>query len=131
MSRSVGSIARGLLAAATVLVTMPLAAAGEDLPFVDGAHWRGSAAPVKRAYLIGVGNLLNAEYAYQQEKGPPPDGETTIQRFYEGIDDITLDAVVERIDRWYKEHPDQQETTVLEVIWLDMVEPNLPADRRE
>jgi hypothetical protein len=56
--------------------------------------------------------------------------QTSIQRLYEEIDEVTLDEAIDRIDKWYKDHPDQLDATVIEVIWLDMVRPNLPASRR-
>ena len=73
---------------------------------------------------------MSAEYTVEQEFGPPPDEQTAMQRLYEEIDDVTLDGAIERIDRLYAAHPDQQDMTVLEVIWLEMVRPNLPASRR-
>ena len=131
MSKRVSFSVRAGLAVACAALLVPLAAgAAEDLPFVDGPMWKTSAGPVKRAYLIGIANYMNVEYAYQTKFGPPKDDETTVQRFYEGVDDITLDEVVERIDRWYQTHPTQRDMTVLEVIWLDMVEPNLPESRQ-
>lgn len=119
----------GALLAAACLAWSATAAA-EDVPFVDGKSWKKSAPILKRAYLVGVSNLMSAEYAYQQTFGPPPDRQTTVQRLYEEIDEVTLDGAIERIDKWYENHPDQLDTTVLEVIWLDMVRPNLPASRR-
>ena len=41
-----------------------------------------------------------------------------------------LDQVSERIDHWYEANPSKLDTAVLEVIWIDMVEPNLPAERQ-
>jgi hypothetical protein len=106
------------------------AASAQEVPFIDGQLWKDSAPVLKRAYLIGISNLLNAEYAYQKEFGPPPDKQTSIQRLYEAIDEVTLDGAAGRIDAWYKANPDKMETTVLEVIWLDMVRPNRPDSRR-
>ncbi len=106
------------------------AAADETVPFVDGAMWKETPNVLKRAYLVGVSNLLAAEYLYQKAFGPPPDRQTSIQRLYEGVDESTLDGAIGRIDAWYEANPDQLDTTVIEVIWVDMVEPNLPASRR-
>jgi hypothetical protein len=117
-----------LLASALLVWSVP--AAAEDVPFVDGTSWKKSAPVLKRAYLIGLSNLMSAEYAYQKEFGPPPDMQTSIQRLYEEIDEVTLDGAIDRIDQWYESHPDQLDMTVIEVIWLDMVRPNLPASRR-
>jgi len=97
---------------------------------VAGEMWGQTAPVVKRAYLVGVSNLMVAEYLYQKEFGPPDDRQTVIQRLYEGVDDVTLDQVIERIDAWYQKNPDKLDTTVLEVVWLDLVRPNLPAARR-
>jgi hypothetical protein len=115
---------------AGVFLVWSVPAGAEDVPFVDGKSWKKSAPVLKRSYLIGFSNLMNAEYAYQKEFGPPPDMQTAIQRLYEEIDEVTLDEAIGRIDKWYKDHPDQLDTTVIEVIWLDMVRPNLPASRR-
>jgi len=115
---------------ASVFLVWSVPAGAEDVPFIDGKSWKKSAPILKRSYLIGVSNLMSAEYAYQQEFGPPPDMQTTIQRLFEEIDEVTLDEAIDRIDKWYEAHPDQLDTTVLEVIWLDMVRPNLPASRR-
>ncbi len=68
---------------------------------------------------------MSAEYAFQKESGFPDDSKSSIRRVYEGTDEATLDEAVKRIDDWYKNNPDKIDETVLEVIWLDMVEPNL------
>jgi len=103
--------------------------AAEELPFVDGVSWGASSINEKKAYVMGLGNLLNVEYAYQERSGKPPtDEQTIVQRMYKHIDLITLNQVVRRIDKWYEAHPDQKKKVVLDVIWVDMVEPNLPKD---
>lgn len=125
-------ITRFWLVATLVAATLALAspAAAEDVPFVDGTMWEKSAPILKRTYLVGFSNLLSAEYLYQQEFGPPPDRQTAIQRLYEEIDDVTLDGAIGKIDAWYEANPKQMDTTVVEVIWLQLVRPNLPESRR-
>ena len=123
-------IAATLAAVASLGLCATAFAEDHEVPFVDGTDWKKSAPILKRAYLIGVSNLMSAEYAFQQTFGPPPDLQTTIQRLYEEIDDVTLDGAIARIDKWYAENPDQLDMTVLEVIWIDMVRPNLPESRR-
>lgn len=116
------------LAAALCLAYSAVASA-ENVPLVDGVIWGKSAPILKRSFLIGVSNLMTVEYLYQQKFGPAPDYQTTVRRLYEGVDDVTLDETIRRIDAWYKEHPEEMSTTVLEVIWVDMVRPNLPEER--
>lgn len=117
-------IARGLLVAALAIFAAGPATASEDVPFVDGEMWNETAKPLKLAYLVGIANFLSAEYAFQKENGFPPDSKSSIRAAYEGIDEVTLDESISRIDSWYRNNPNKKKTTVLEVIWLDMVEPN-------
>jgi hypothetical protein len=124
MTESRRWLARASLLVALVAFCAPSAGA-QDVPFVDGPMWKDTAAPLKRAYLVGVANTLSAEYAFQKKQGFPSDDKSSIRLVYEGIDDVTLDQCIERIDRWYKQNPDKPTTPVLEVIWLEMVEPNV------
>ena len=128
MNRNIG---RGALIAvfALGLIAPSGVAAEEYVPLVDGATWKKSAPILKRAYLIGVSNLMTAEYLYQKELGPPPDNQTTIQRLYEEIEASSLNEAIDRIDQWYEKNPDQLKEPVLVAIWLDMVEPNLKEGR--
>ena len=47
----------------------------EEVPIVDGALWSQSSKVEKKAYLIGVSNLLSVEYAFQNRNGNPPSDE--------------------------------------------------------
>jgi hypothetical protein len=117
------SVCMLLVAGIALTATWP-AAAADEVPLVDGKVWGKSAPVLKRSYLIGVANILSAEYAFQKQNGFPDEGKSSIRDAYENIDDITLDQSVARIDAWYAKNPDKLETTVLDVIWIDMVEPN-------
>lgn len=119
-----------LCAIAALAFAVGAPASAEDVPMVDGKLWKDTAPLLKRTYLVGFANLMTAEYLVQQEFGPPPDRQTAIQRLYEEIDEVTLDEAVDRIDAWYEGNPGKLDTTVVEVIWLDMVRPNLPPSRR-
>jgi hypothetical protein len=118
-------IAHSLVVTVIVILGAGPTAASEEVPLVDGEMWQATATPLKRAYLIGIANFLTTEYVFQKKNGFPPDSQSSTRVVYEGIDDVTLDQSIERIDGWYQKNPDKNDTTVLEVIWLDMVEPNL------
>ena len=118
-------IARTLVVTAIVMLGAGPATASEEVPLVDGKMWLATATPLKRAYLIGIANFLSAEYVFQKKNGFPPDTQSSIRTVYESIDDVTLDQSIARIDGWYEKNPEKNDTVVLEVIWLDMVEPNL------
>ena len=63
------------------------------------------------------------------ERSDPP------EHLLEEVEALTVERdvarlAIERIDAWYRANPDQMDTKVVEVIWLDMVRPNLPDSRR-
>jgi len=112
------------------IVTMVLsisfmpASLAEEIPLVDGNLWLKSSTDDKHSYLIGVSNFLSVEYAYQKAANEPvADEQSTVRRFFDDIDDMSLDEVTGRIDGWYRNHPDRLDSAVLNVIWVDMVEP--------
>jgi len=109
----------------TAVLSTALAATSlaEDIPLVDGELWSKSSTDEKHSYLIGISNFLAIEYAYQQEsKQPVTDDQSIIRRFFEDIDDISLDQITARIDAWYKKNPNRLDSAVINVIWVDMVE---------
>jgi hypothetical protein len=109
---------------AAFLVSLPATGlASEDVPLADGELWSKSSRPEKKAYIVGISNMMVVEYLYQEgAKQKPSDDQTIIQRLYDAADGITLDGMIERIDQWYKTHPDQMKEPVLVVIWNELVE---------
>ena len=106
------------------MVSFPKAGlASEDVPLADGGLWTKSSRAEKVAYIVGAGNLMVVEYLYQEAaKQTPSDDQTIIQRLYKASDGITLDGMIDRIDRWYKMNPDKMKEPVLVVIWRELVE---------
>ena len=115
-----------IFAVMLVAMTVPMAAVGnEDVQLVDGALWIKSSHSEKISYLVGAGNLMVVEYLFQtSSKKVPSDDQTIIQRLYKATDGQTLDGLIDRIDTWYKNHPDKTDQPVLVVIWKDIVEPD-------
>jgi hypothetical protein len=112
------------------LFSTPFAALAQDdvdpVPFVDGEMWAASSDEEKLSYVVGLSNLLDAEYAFQQKSGnPPTDQQSFIAKLWENIDDLTLDQFIDRVDNWYANNPDNLDTVIIDVVWVDMVEPNL------
>ena len=89
-------------------------AIAEDVPLVDGKLWTESTQAEKKAFLVGISNLLNVEYAYQVRGINPPSNEQSIvPRLYEKIDDVTLDQAIRRVDQWYAKNPDKMNKPTL------------------
>lgn len=101
----------------------------EQLGFVTGKSWGSSSRGERTAYLIGIGNLLSVENAFQQLSGNrPTDQQTLIRATWDAVGPKTTNQVYRIVDDWYAANPDQQHKPVLDVIWDQIVEPMLRSE---
>jgi hypothetical protein len=112
------------LAACLNLLLLAGPASADEVPMVTGEHWVKSSDELKKAYLIGVANVLQVEHAYEATN-QPTDAQSLVPRMAKGLKGQTLDSVRERVNRWYAAHPDQIKRPVLETIWFEIVVPGL------
>jgi hypothetical protein len=113
-----------MVAACAVLVMACGAARADEVPLVTGEHWVKSTEQVKKAYLVGIANVLQVEIAYEGAN-PPSDAQSVVPRFVKGLKGHTLDTVRDGLDKWYAAHPDRVQRPVIETIWFEMVVPGL------
>ncbi len=99
-------------------------ARADEIPLVTGKHWTESSEQAKKAYLVGIANIVQVETAYQAGNAPP-DAQSIFPRLVKGLKGQTLDTVREQLDRWYASHPEQLQRPVIETIWFEMVVPGL------
>ena len=120
LSRAATIVAAALLALAWA------SARADEVPIVTGEHWTKSSEQMKKAYLVGVANVLQIETAYEGSN-PPTDAQSMVPRFVKGLrgGGHTLDSVREGIDKWYAANPDKMQRPVIEIIWFEMVVPGL------
>ena len=128
IERGLGRIGRATSSVAMVLAMTSGIAVAADIPLVDGTHWVKSAVEVKKAYLVGVSNVIQLEVAYQADN-PLPEGRSLAPRAARGMTGQTLSGALEALDRWYGAHPDQLQRPVLETIWFEMVVPGLKTNK--
>ena len=116
---------RGLaMAACASVALLGGIARADEVPIVTGEHWTKSSADLKKAYLVGIANVLQVEHAYEANN-PPTDNQSLLPRLAKGLKGQTLDSVRSRLDRWYAAHPDRLQRPVLETIWFEIVVPDL------
>jgi len=87
---------------------------------IDGHIWKASSLDEKRAYLMGVCNVVAVNRALQIKHGTL-EQDAAVNRIAAAMDDITIDAAIARIDSWYGENASQLNAPVLGVVWLGMV----------
>lgn len=113
--------------AALLLVTGLLVAAPAPAQkvIVNGDMWLKSSPEIRKAFLVGAGNMIAMEKAYASKKGAGQPAVGTMAA--KAVEGMTLDQVSQRITRWYEANPQRRDVPVMGVIWIDLVKPAAPA----
>lgn len=104
------------------LAMMSNVARAESIPIVTGQQWMQSSDEAKKAYLVGIANLLDIERAYA---GNAANSNDIAQRFGKGMQGQTLDSVRIGLDQYYAANPTMIQHPVIETLWFQMVVPGL------
>ena len=113
-----------LVAASMLFMAMSATAGAQEVPLITGEHWTKSSEEMKKAYLVGIANIVHLEMAYEGAT-PASDAQSILPRMVKGLKGQTLDSVREALNKWYAAHPDQMQRPVVETIWFEMVVPGL------
>jgi hypothetical protein len=115
----------------TILLPVLLAVFGttalgaEDLTIINGEHWTDSSLEQKRAFLFGVGNVLEIEEAMAGDDFDALRGRSIIPVLLEGLSGTSIETIVKQLDKFYADHAEQLDRPVIEVLYLEMALPNL------
>jgi hypothetical protein len=113
-----------ILAVCVTLAVMAGGARAQEIPLVTGEHWTRSSEEVKKAYLVGMANIVHVEMAFEGAS-PVPDTQSMLPRMVKGLKGHNLDTVREALNKWYAANPDKLQRPVIETIWFEMVVPGL------
>ncbi len=102
---------------AVIAISTPLSADGQ---YVTGKEWTESKKSEKLSYLMGISNLMSADYMLQKKSGRA--GGSAIPELYRETANISIEQAMDMIDAWYAANPDEMNETVLDVIWVTIVE---------
>ncbi|CAB3810140.1 hypothetical protein LMG27177_07055 [Paraburkholderia fynbosensis] len=98
-------------------------ARAESIPIVTGEQWVASSPEAKKAYLVGVANMLEIERAYAGNAAAHSND--IAPRFSKGMQGQSLDSVRQGLDNWYAANPTRIQHPVIETLWFEMVVPGL------
>ena len=115
---------RLMFLAVSMLLVMAGVARAQEVPLVTGEHWTKSTEEMKKAYLIGIANIVLVEMAHEGST-PASDAQSILPRMVKGLKGQTLDGVREALNNWYAAHPEQTQRPVIETIWFELVVPGL------
>jgi hypothetical protein len=97
----------------------------DDLEIINGGHWVSSSMEQKRAFLFGVGNMLEIEEAMAGDNYEAMRGHSIMHVLLEGLSGISIADLVVQLDKYYAEHPKNMKKAVIEVLYVDMAKANL------
>ena len=93
-------------------------------PLLTGKTWTMMSQDQKTAYIWGAGDVVDLEQELM-EIYPELKRENFSKKSAEGIGDVTINEIVSAVDSFYKENPDKETLSVIEVIWYTMIRPNI------
>ncbi len=96
------------------------ATAFAEMGQIDGHIWQASSLDEKRAYLVGVANVVAVGRALQIEN-QSLDPDAPLNRIAGAFDGVSIDTAIARIDSWYDTARDRRDTPVIGVLWLGLV----------
>ncbi|KAF5034815.1 hypothetical protein DSECCO2_592080 [anaerobic digester metagenome] len=96
---------------------------GSPSPDVDGYVWMKSTDPEKKAFLFGAGTAIALEYQMRAKRSEEPS--KFVKGWIEVFDNMSWAEMASSLDRYYDSHPDKASRLVFDVLWHEMIKPNL------
>jgi len=90
---------------------------------VDGQVWMHSKESVKRGFLLGAESALILEYHIRTKHSQAPS--KFVRNWVEGLRDMTWQQIADKIDTYYRAHPDKMDRNVFDVIWHEIIAPKV------
>lgn len=92
-------------------------------PDVDGYVWTRSTDPEKKAFLFGAGTAIALEYQMRAKHAEEPS--MFIKGWIEVFDNMSWAEMASKLDSYYESNPDKEGRLVFDVLWHEMIKPNL------
>ncbi|MHC1789736.1 hypothetical protein [Solidesulfovibrio sp.] len=93
--------------------------ADHPAPDVDGEIWMKSSDLEKKAFLYGAGSALVLEYHVREKRSQEPS--KLVVGWVDGLKDISWSDLSNKIDAYYRSHPDKMQRDVFDVIWHEII----------
>ncbi|GAB6035530.1 hypothetical protein JCM15519_00890 [Fundidesulfovibrio butyratiphilus] len=91
-------------------------------PVVTGQNWKNSTPEEKLAFIAGMTTIIELE---KEVQGPDPQGKSLIPGWVKGLSKYKLKDIVAALDDYFAKKPDQLDRPVVEVLWVEVAEPNM------
>lgn len=91
-------------------------------PVVTGQHWKNSTPDEKLAFVAGMTTIIELE---KEVQGADSQGKSLVSSWVKGLSKYNLKDIVAALDDYFTRKPDQLERPVVEVLWVEVAEPNM------
>lgn len=98
----------------------------KEMPVLTGEEWRNLQADAKIAFVWGVGHVVTIEENVQH-RHPELQRKGFVAKLAEGLRGVPMNDIVQQVDAYYRDNPDDLDLPVMRVIWKQIVKPKLAA----
>jgi hypothetical protein len=112
-----------LVAVTLSLSTVPLHA--KELTPVTGRQWTTATEQEKKAFLYGLGTMIQLEHELARQQNAPADRPSLVPTFIRGLERTNLVGVLRFVDDFFARNPARLDRPVVDVIWRDLVLPEV------
>lgn len=99
----------------------------KEMPVLAGDVWQKMTHDEKVAFIWGMGHMLSIE-RNMIAKHPEVKKTGFTCKMAEGLAGISMNDIIDDIDKYYRENPDDLQAPVIEVIWDDIAKPRIKPD---
>lgn len=96
----------------------------KEMPVLTGESWRQLQPDTKIAFIWGIGHVVSVE-EHVVQRHPEMQRQDFVAKLAEGLRGVPMSSIVERVDNYYRQNPDDLDQPVLSVIWSEVVRPRL------
>ncbi|MBJ6727801.1 hypothetical protein [Geomesophilobacter sediminis] len=95
-----------------------------EMPVLTGDIWQTMTPEAKIAFVWGVGHVVTIEQNVEL-KHPELKRAGFVSKLAEGLRGEPMNGIVQSVNDFYKDHPEELDLPVMRVIWSQMVRPKL------
>lgn len=96
----------------------------KEMPVLDGESWQSMSPDAKIAFIWGVGHVVTVEEAVVQ-RHPELKRQDFVAKLGDGLRGVPMSSIIDRIDSYYRQNPEDRDLPVLRVMWTQIVKPRL------
>lgn len=121
--KRISILSLAILAALLLMGQATIASASHKLPIVTGKHWQSSTQDEKRAFLLGFATAIKLEHEVRGEECKQ-ECKSLVRSWVKGLSPYALTEIIQGLDNWYAENPDELDTPVIKTMWIIYVDPS-------